>query len=81
MNNRNRKGDHMPSIMQALEKLDSAVGRLVSSVEHAEKAAQAQDHNGNIVDVDFVAQRLDYAIEAVEGLLKEGEKDYAASES
>ncbi len=37
----------------------------------AEQTPQLCDDNGNVIDVDFVAKRLDKAIEAVEELLKD----------
>ena len=77
----------MSSIRSALNKLDNAVGKLDSSVTYVENAlqdyapavevggedapAQLQDSEGNVIDVDFVAHRLDKAIEAVENLLKD----------
>lgn len=62
----------MSRIMYALERLDMAVGRLESSVE---EAAVAEENN--VVDVDFVAKRLDHAIAAVENLLEEQEVNNA----
>ena len=69
----------MSSIRFALDKLDNAVGKLDSSVTNVENALrdynpQAQNSDDNIIDVDFVAKRLDKAIEAVEGLLKGEDK-------
>ncbi len=71
----------MSSIRFALEKLDRAVGKLDSSVSTVEKAYREYappqeelfDAAGNVIDVDFVARRLDHAIEQVETLLSEGE--------
>lgn len=63
----------MSSILLALEKLDIAVANLECSADHVrERVAQAEGRN--IVDVDFVAKRLDGAISAVEGLLDEGDR-------
>lgn len=72
----------MSSIRSALERLDNVVGRLDASVndaacslcesrpiEASQPAAYLRDSNGNVVDVDFVAHRLDKAIETVEHLL------------
>ncbi len=66
----------MSSIISALDKLDNAVGKLDSSVTNVENALQ--DYNlqtpsgdDNVIDVDFVAKRLDKAIEAVEDLLND----------
>lgn len=71
----------MSSIRFALEKLDQAVGKLDSSVSTVEEAFHNYvppqetlvDASGNVIDVDFVARRLDSAIEQVETLLSEGE--------
>lgn len=71
----------MSSIRFALEKLDQAVNKLGSSVTNVEEALRDYvppqeallDACGNVIDVDFVARRLDSAIEQVETLLKEGE--------
>ncbi len=78
----------MSSIRFALERLDNAVGRLDASVfnfenalqdyvsrdevEKARKEAHLCDDNGNVIDVDFVAKRLDSAIATVEELLEDG---------
>ena len=81
----------MSSIRFSLEKLDSAVGKLDSSVTNVEKALQEyvpmdelqaqlaeqaqslelRDGSGNVIDVDFVAKRLDKAISTVENLLND----------
>ncbi len=77
----------MSSIRFALERLDNAVAKLDASVvnveialqdyvpvEEVEKAraeAQLRDNSGNVIDVDFMAKRLDKAIATVEDLLKE----------
>ncbi len=75
----------MSSIRYALEKLDSAVGKLDTSVTNVENALQdyvpvdqvpteppqLRDEAGNVIDVDFVSKRLDRAIETVEQLLKD----------
>lgn len=75
----------MSSIRYALEKLDSAVGKLDMSVTNVENALQEyvpvdqviteppqlRDESGNVIDVDFVSKRLDKAIETVEQLLKD----------
>lgn len=68
----------MSSIRYALERLDSAVSRLDYSVSGAEQVLQEQaytiqEQQDNVIDVDFVAGRLDRAIKAVEFLLKEEE--------
>ncbi len=71
----------MSSIRFALEKLDHAVGKLDSSVTNVEMALQSYsppqdalvDGSGNVIDVDFMAQRLDKAIATVESLLRGGE--------
>jgi len=79
----------MSSIRFALERLDNAVGKLDASVfnvesalqdyvprdevEKAREEAQLRDDSGNIIDVDFMAKRLDNAISTVEDLLKDGE--------
>ncbi len=71
----------MSSIRFSLEKLDHVVGKLDSSVANVERAMQDyvpagngpqfQDSSGNVVDIDFVAKRLDKAIETVQHLLEE----------
>lgn len=65
----------MSSIRHALEKLDLAIEKLDGSVSGVIAAksipspvAGAQD---NVIDVDFVAARLDRAIATVEELLRE----------
>ncbi len=59
----------MSSIRSALEKLDRAVGYLDASVMQAQDEwHEAQE---NVIDVDFVARRLDKAIASVENLLQE----------
>lgn len=58
----------MSSIRYSLEKLDHAVEKLDQSLAQMERAPQ-----NNVVDVDFVAQRLDKAIATVESLLEEEE--------
>lgn len=73
----------MSSIRYALENLNNAVGKLDASVTNVEHALQEyppagetgtlRDEAGNVIDVDFVAKRLDGAIAAVEDILKEGE--------
>jgi len=71
----------MSSIRQALEKLDRAIDRLDASVALPDVPASLQaggrsalyDRNGNIIDVDFVAARLDRAIQTVEQILRDGE--------
>ena len=59
----------MSSIRLALEKLDRAVGCLDKSVVQAQGDLSAAKEN--VIDVDFVARRLDSAIASVENLLKE----------
>ena len=64
----------MSSIKNSLEKLDRAVGKLDSSVSNVEQALQdftPQPVTDNVVDVDFVAKRLDKAIETMEEILNE----------
>lgn len=63
----------MSSVRDALEKLDQAVNKLDYSVYRAQdnKLEQAAREAENIIDVDFVAKRLDFAINKVEDLLKE----------
>ncbi len=65
----------MSSILNALEKLDFAVNKLDKSVSDYETrpsdAPQVRDSEGNVVDVDFVARRLDGTIKKVESLLRE----------
>lgn len=61
----------MSSIRSALEKLDRAVGVLDASVVRAEDTFE--EYEGNVIDVDFIAKRLDRAIANVETLLSEGE--------
>lgn len=68
----------MSAIRQALAKLDGAVGKLEGSMGGLEQAlaGQQRDMFGNTsnenapIDAAVVAQRLDTAIEKVEGLLK-----------
>ncbi len=64
----------MSSIRYALEKLDAAVGQLDESVVHLETAFENQQpaEPSNVIDVDFMAQKLDRAIFAVETILKQG---------
>ncbi len=67
------------SIRVALEKLGNAVGKLDCSVANVEKALTEyipasqveQMIAGNVIDINFVAKRLDKAIETVEYLLKD----------
>lgn len=79
----------MSSIRNALERLDTVVGKLDASVDNVGYAlqdmvppsevarqvdaarydAQLRDSDGNVIDVDFMARRLDKAIETVENLL------------
>ena len=73
----------MSSIRNALEKLDQAVEKLDYSVAYAEKSYGSLSKNiaqtdmaffeeiGNVIDVDFMAARLDHAIATVEDLLRE----------
>ncbi len=63
----------MSSIRFALEKLDNAVSRLDLSVTEARNSwkISQQENDGNVIDVDFVAKRLDVAIEKVEAILGE----------
>lgn len=68
----------MSAIRHALEKLDRAVGRLESSAA-SKPAPDLSEGNtyaaydvpeNNVIDVDFLAHRIDRAIETVELLLK-----------
>lgn len=59
----------MSSIRSALEKLDRAVSHLDSSVIEAQE--RMDEEQENVIDVDFVARRLDNAISSVESLLKD----------
>ncbi len=64
----------MSSIKFALDRLSSAVEVLDSSVSNVENMLQDYNlqclhDNSNVVDVDFVARRLDTTIKAVEDLL------------
>ena len=64
----------MSSVRFALEKLYDAVDKLDISVSDVEGLLHAQDskiNDGNVVDIDFVANRLDSAIIKVEKLLEE----------
>lgn len=65
----------MSAIRYALERLDNAVSRLDYSVSGAEQVFQEHAYYraqaGNVIDVDFVAGRLDRAIKAVEYILDE----------
>lgn len=68
----------MSSLRFALEKLDLAIGKLDSSVSSVEQAFENYVPAGelsadNVIDVDFVAGRLDSAIARVEALLSEEE--------
>lgn len=58
----------MSSIRYSLEKLDHAVEQLDQSVAQFERVPK-----NNVVDVDFMSQRLDRAIATVESLLEEEE--------
>ena len=59
----------MSSIRSALEKLDRAVGHLdISVLQAQEDWAETKE---NVIDVDFVAHRLDKAIASVESILQE----------
>lgn len=63
----------MSSIRDALEKLDQVVNKLDYSVYRAQdqQREKAQEAAENVIDVDFVAKRLDLAIDKVELLLQE----------
>ncbi len=67
---------------KAVGKLDSSVTNVESALQdyvpldevekqlkEAQSQAQIRDENGNVIDVDFVAKRLDKAIETVEDIL------------
>lgn len=62
----------MSSIRYALEKLDFAVSQLDESLFEIELAGQNQPEPSNVIDVDFMALRLDRAIQTVENILKRG---------
>ncbi len=65
----------MSSIRNALEKLDNAVSRLDLSVTEAREnvhLSHTSKSDENVIDVDFVAKRLDIAIAKVESILDEG---------
>ena len=66
----------MSSIRYALEKLDNAVSRLDLSVADAKykwkELSEVSMASDNVIDVDFVAKRLDIAIQKVESILGEG---------
>ena len=66
----------MSPIRSSLEKLYQAIETLDGSVSDAPVGLQGtvdqlRDDAGNVVDVDFVANRLDKAIATVENLLKD----------
>jgi len=75
----------MSSLIQALERLDAAVSKLEESAANMELQSQQDNDGENVVDVDFVAERLDDAISSVEGLLitdeQQEEQSYAGSDS
>ena len=68
----------------AVGKLDSSVTNVENALRdyipvdqvaaHMQEQGQLCDANGNVIDVDFVAKRLDKAIQTVEDLLGEGEE-------
>jgi hypothetical protein len=60
----------MSSIRYALEKLDFSISELDESVSAFADYEPAEPTN--VIDVDFMAQRLDRAILAVETILKQG---------
>ena len=61
----------MSLIFAALEKLDNAVSVLDASVSNVESAIDELviTDSANVIDVDFVAKRLDKAIDSVEKIL------------
>ena len=71
----------MSAIKDALDKLDQAVSKLDTAMQHTEvqngQGFSPQQTNilvredGKVVDVDFIANRLDRAIDTVEYLLRE----------
>ncbi len=67
----------MSLIKNSLQRLDKAVESLGGSVNGVEQSIQdykiAAENQNNVIDVNFVANRLDYAIEAVETILSEEE--------
>lgn len=77
----------MSAVRQAITRLSRAVDHLESSVGHVEQALVGKQRdmfsspsvrvpevpaNGNALDADLVAQKLDSAIERIEKALKEG---------
>ncbi|MFP4098923.1 MAG: hypothetical protein ACLFP8_01755 [Alphaproteobacteria bacterium] len=46
------------------------VSEMIRQVDAVRREGHFHDSQGNVVDVDFVARRLDSAIETVENLLK-----------
>lgn len=66
------KGWRMSAIRDALLRLDEAIDRLeVTALSAAEERSVAADQPDNVVDVDFLAGRIDRAIASVELLLRE----------
>ncbi len=64
----------MSAIREALLRLDDAIDRLgdtAISLAEERRGAEALESGGNVVDVDFVAGRIDRAIATVEMLLRE----------
>lgn len=74
----------MSAVEQALHKLSQVVGKLETSVDNAQASMVGQQRdmfpgsaasNGNTqpqIDTQLVAQKLDNAIETIEGVLAEG---------
>jgi hypothetical protein len=68
----------MSSVRYALEKLDMAISALDETASYAEVSLLRKfgqeagaEGAGNVIDVDFLAMRLDRAIDTVEALLHE----------
>tara|TARA_R110001592_G_scaffold16881_8_gene71568 strand:- start:33821 stop:34072 length:252 start_codon:yes stop_codon:yes gene_type:complete len=45
--------------------------QVAQQIENAKAEVQLRDDSGNVIDVDFVAKRLDNAIATVEEMLKD----------
>lgn len=60
-------------LQSSLERLNNAVETLDVSLNDVATLQEGVQQAENVVDVDFMAKRLDRAIETVENLLSEGE--------
>lgn len=60
-------------LQSSLERLNNAVETLDISLNDVSQLHDGVQQAENVVDVDFMAKRLDRAIETVENLLSEGE--------